>query len=96
MSLKPSKNYKSIWSHISQVFHEFCESTSLHGYSYLASVNSIFVKLLWICGILSMSGLGIMFLYKNTMEYFSSTLVTSIESSTTPLTVSIPLETSYF
>ena len=70
-----------------QVFCEFCESTSLHGYSYLQMGNSWFIKLLWVCGILSMIGLGARFLYQNTSDYLSSTLVTSIESSTAPLKV---------
>ena len=70
-----------------QVFCEFCESTSLHGYSYLQMGNSWVIKFLWVCGILSMIVLGAMFLYQNTSDYLSSTLVTSIESSTAPLKV---------
>ena len=70
-----------------QVFCEFCESTSLHGYSYLQMGNSWIIKLLWVGGILSMIGLGARFLYQNTSDYLSSTLVTSIESSTAPLKV---------
>ena len=70
-----------------QVFCEFCELTSLHGYSYLQMGNSWIIRLLWIFGILSMIGLGARFLYQNTSDYLSSTLVTSIESSTAPLKV---------
>ena len=70
-----------------QVFCEFCESTSLHGYSYLQMGNSWIIKLLWFGGILGMIGLGARFLYQNTSDYLSSTLVTSIESSTAPLKV---------
>ena len=70
-----------------QVFCEFCESTSLHGYSYLQMGNSWIIKLLWVCGISSMIVLGASFLYQNTSDYLSSTLVTSIESSTAPLKV---------
>ena len=50
------------------------------------NINNV-IKLLWVFGILSMIGLGARFLYQNTSDYLSSTLVTSIESSTAPLKV---------
>ena len=79
---------KSGWKQqMFQVFCEFCESTSLHGYSYLQMGNSWIIKLLWVCGISSMIVLGASFLYQNTSDYLSSTLVTLIESSTEPLKV---------
>ena len=80
---------KSVFGQISQVFCEFCESTSLHGYSYLQMGNSMLLRLFWLGGIFSMIGLGGKFLYENTNDYLSSTLVTLIESSTTPVEVII-------
>ena len=69
------------------VFKDFCESTSLHGYSYLFIGNSIFLKIIWTIVILLMTCVGAWFLMNNTVDYLNATLVTTIESSSAPLKV---------
>ena len=73
---------------LSQISRKFCESTSLHGYSYIANTNSIIVKIIWSVVILCFSAIGVKFLIVNTHEYMESRLVTSIESSSASLEVS--------
>ena len=69
------------------VFKDFCESTSLHGYNYLFIGNSIFLKIIWTIVILLMTCVGAWFLMNNTVDYLNATLVTTIESSSAPLKV---------
>ena len=71
------------------VFKDFCESTSLHGYSYLFIGNSIFLKIIWTIVILLMTCVGAMFLMNNTIDYLNATLVTTTESTSAPLKVKI-------
>ena len=71
-----------------QVSNEFCESTSLHGYSYIANVNSVTLKIFWSIIIVCLTGIGIKFLIVNTQDYMESRLVTGIDSSSAPLNVS--------
>ena len=73
---------------LSQISRKFCESTSLHGYSYIANTNSINTKIIWSVVILCLSAIGVKFLVVNTHEYMESRLVTSIESSSASLKVS--------
>ena len=68
---------------------EFCELTSLHGFSFLNKANYTGMKLVWILAIIGMMGLGIVFLVNNTEAYMKSRLATYIESSTANLSVSI-------
>ena len=72
-----------------KIFKKFCESTSLHGYSYLYIANSTVMKSIWTLVIIGMSGVGISFLVINTNAFVRSRLVTNIESSTADLSVSI-------
>ena len=67
---------------------DFCESTSLHGVSFLYTANTLFTKLVWILAIIAMTVVGAVFLMKNTVAYNKSKLVTTIESSTASLSVS--------
>ena len=76
-------------SNIRNLFKEFCASTSLHGYSYLYNTDSIILKYVWVFVILCATGLGFMFLTKQTKEYLAGTVITSIETSSAPLTVRI-------
>ena len=62
-----------------EVSKEFCQSTSLHGYSYIVNGNSLFVKIIWLMVITCLTGIGIRFLIVNTEEYWNSRLVTSID-----------------
>ena len=71
------------------VFKDFCESTSLHGYSYLFIGNSIFLKIIWTIVILLMTCVGAMFLMNNTVDYWNARLFTTLESSSAPLKVKI-------
>ena len=71
------------------VFKDFCESTSLHGYSYLFIGNSIFLKIIWTIVILLMTCVGAMFLMNNTVNYWNARLITTLESSSAPLKVKI-------
>ena len=71
-----------------QVSNEFCESTSLHGYSYIANGNSVALKIFWSTIIVCLTGIGIKFLIVNTQDYMESRLVTGIDSSSAPLNVS--------
>ena len=71
-----------------KIFKKFCESTSLHGYSYLYIANSTVMKSIWTLVIIGMSGVGIAFLVINTNAFVRSRLVTNIESSTADLSVS--------
>ena len=69
------------------VFKDFCESTSLHGYNYLFIGNSIVLKIIWTIVILLMTCVGAMFLMNNTVDYLNARLVTTMESSSAPLKV---------
>ena len=82
------KLLEAFYNHIAMVFRIFCESTSLHGYSYLYQVNSSFLRIIWVIVILVMTGLAIRFLAVQTNDYFEAGIVTTIESSNAPLTVS--------
>ena len=71
------------------IIKEFCNSTSLHGYSHVSNFENIVLKLFWIFVILTMIGLGCFFVATNTNEYFKARLVTNIESATADLRVSL-------
>ena len=74
--------------HIQLIWKNFCESTSLHGYSNLYNASSIVLKLFWLFVILTMTAFGIILLVHNTEDYSKATIVTTIESSSAPLHVS--------
>ena len=71
-----------------KVFQDFCESTSLHGYSQFYIATSIFIKVFWVIVIVAMTALGIVFIVSNTNDYLEATTITTIESSTAHLKVS--------
>ena len=71
-----------------KVFQDFCESTSLHGYTYLYIATSVFIKVFWVIVIVAMTALGIVFIVSNTNDYLEANIITTIESSTAPLEVS--------
>ena len=56
----------------------FCESTSLHGYSYLNNANSILLKFFWFLVIMAATSFGIVLLVQNTIEYLNANIVTTI------------------
>ena len=67
---------------------DFCESTSLHGFSFLYHSKTKVTKSIWIIAIVALLGVGIFFLVDNTDAYIKSRLVTNIESFTDDLDVS--------
>ena len=71
-----------------KVLNDFCESTSLHGYSYWYSADSLILKIAWTFVILAATCLGIVFLGNQTREYLDGTILTTIETSSAPLDVS--------
>ena len=69
---------------------EFCQSTSLHGYSQLCGYsNTIGLKIVWGFVILFMTILGAVFLVINTMQFLEAGIFTTIETFSAPLSVSI-------
>ena len=76
-------------SNARKVLKDFCESTSLHGYSYLYSADSLILKVAWTFVILAATCLGVVFLGNQTREYLDGTILTTIETSSAPLDVSI-------
>ena len=73
---------------MANIFNDFLVATSLHGYGYLHSVNSMALKVVWALVIVIMTGLGVMFVAINTEKYFEARIITNIESSTANLSVS--------
>jgi hypothetical protein len=69
----------------------FCESTSLHGYNYLFNGTSISQKVFWVIIITTMTATGISLLIQNTGDFLDSRIVTTIDSSSAPLDVSISI-----
>ena len=82
-----NQNKKLTKVQLKTVVKNFCESTTLHGYSYLYSTNSTFVQILWLFVIIAMTGLGMNFLLINTQEFLEMKISTSIETSTEALKV---------
>ena len=74
---------------IRNIVYDFCQSTSLHGYSYIVNNDPLVLKAIWMILIMAMTGLGTYFLSINTMEFFEAKMTTNIESSSAPLTVKI-------
>ena len=72
----------------SKVMKDFCESTSLHGYSHLYLTDSIVSKIVWFLVILFTTSLGLFLFVKNTNDYFTARIVTNIETSSANLSVS--------
>ena len=91
-----SKQKKELKEDGRRVFQEFCESISLHGYSYLNNANTLFLKFFWFLVILAMTSSGIALLVQNTNEYLNANIVTTIQSSSSDLKVSIKLEHSFW
>ena len=71
------------------MFKEFCQSTSLHGYSYLYGNSNLALKVVWLFVILAMTGLGIFFLVLNTKQFLEARIDTTIETSSAPISVII-------
>ena len=76
-----------------KVLNDFCESTSLHGYNHWYNADSLILKVAWTFVILAATCLGAAFLANQTKEYFNGTILTTIETSSASLDVSISLYT---
>ena len=70
-----------------KVLKDFCESTSLHGYSYLTA-DSVLSKVVWAIIILIATIAGLYFIAINTRDYMKASIVTNIESTSETLHVS--------
>ena len=75
--------------HRVRILKDFCESTSLHGYNYLSNGTSIAQKVFWAIVITTMTATGISLLIQNTGDFVDSRIITTIDSSSAPLDVSI-------
>ena len=84
-----SRKGQNMLKEIAKVFRKFCESTTLHGYLYLKTENSIGLKILWTIVIIAFTCIGIGFVISNTDDYLSSSIITTLDTSHAPLTVSI-------
>ena len=83
-------------SNTRKVLKDFCESTSLHGYGYIYNNDSIVLKLFWLFVIFSMTGLGILLLVQNTIEFLEHGIYTTTETSSAPISVSNQCIDLYF
>ena len=83
-------------SNTRKVLKDFCESTSLHGYGYLYNNDSIFLKLFWLFVIFCMTGLSILLLVQNTIEFLEHEIYTTTETSSAPISVSKQCIDLYF
>ena len=90
--LKSGVDVKMVKSNTRKVLNGFCESTSLHGYSYWYSADSFVLKVCWTFVILAATCLGVVFLANQTKEYLDGTILTTIETSSAPLDVSIDID----
>ena len=89
-SLNNKKSLRSIPNNIGNVLKEFCQSTSLHGYSQLCGYsNSIGLKIVWVVVIFFMTTLGAIFLVINTKQFLEAGIFTTIETISAPLSVSL-------
>ena len=71
-----------------KVLKDFCESTSLHGYSYLYNSNSIASKILWLLVILITGTFAVLATFMNTKEFMEAKITTNIETSSALVSVS--------
>ena len=66
-------------------FREYCEQTSLHGWFYTATSDRKIWRLLWLLIVLTSMGVASVFVYKASEEFRKATVVTTIHSTTEPL-----------
>ncbi len=61
----------------------YCEQTSLHGWYYIAKDKKF--KIVWASIVLASVAVASLFIYKASEEFTKSTVVTTIQSTTVPL-----------
>ena len=71
-----------------KLIKDFCNATTLHGYSYFYIADSVLAKTVLTMVILLATGTGLNFLVINTKAYMQATIITSIESLSDNLHVS--------
>jgi hypothetical protein len=62
-------------------FENFCEETSLHGWSYLNNKMNKFWKMIWMLFIFLIIGTSIYVIEMNIKSYLQATTVTTIDST---------------
>ena len=87
-NIVPDNFFSPFRSDTGKITKKFCESTSLHGFSFMYNANTIAEKLIWIFAIVAMMGVITFFVVDNTDAYLKSRIVTNIESSAANLDVS--------
>ena len=66
------------------VLREYCEQTSLHGWLYMTTDRRIW-RYAWTMIVLTSIGVASVFVYKASEEFTKATVVTTIHSTTEPL-----------
>ena len=86
------ENIKEVMNKVSQKSYfwterwaNFCNQTTLHGWSYVAGEKHISQKILWIVTLTSAYSLAAYLAIKNLNDYMNSTTVTSINTIMAPL-----------
>ena len=65
---------------------EYCEQTTLHGWLYLATTSQRrFWRVVWTIIVFGSVGVALAFVYKAAEEFTKATVVTTIHSTTEPL-----------
>ena len=80
-------NKASMKKEFENIFIEYCNATSLHGYAYLYSSGSIVIKIFWLIAIVSFAFISVALFVINTNQFVHSGIVTTIETSTGSLDV---------
>ena len=80
---------RSMWKwQTTKILKDFCESTSLHGYSYFYITDSVISKIFWVIVIVIATSCGVCFLVSNTKAFMKATIVTNLETNHQDLRVS--------
>ena len=72
-------------SKIIQGFSGYCKQTSLHGWNYIQSENSVLTKIMWFVLILLHYIMATIFIWKNFQEYSNGSTIATVQSTTASL-----------
>ena len=67
------------------LLREYCEQTSLHGWYYISGSTRPAWKLIWMVIVMTSVGVAAVFIYKAAEDFTKSTVVTTIRSTSEPL-----------
>ena len=70
-------------------FSEFCERTSLHGWQHIHRVNTRKGRIVWLSIVLASLSVALLFLTTATKDFANRAVVTTIETTTASLQVSL-------